>query len=110
MRQIILILSLFISYTLTAQSANDIKNNPNVYIWGEGEGSSLRLADEKALVDLSSQIVSHVTGKKRTDIINIQEGNDAKSKVSFEEVMETYTSCKRCSRHVASTSRTKYVS
>ena len=74
-----------------AQSYSQIKSSPE-YLWGEGEGETLRLADDKAMVDLISQIAVHVSGEKRTTVTNKQEGQGAKSHVSFEQVMKTYSS------------------
>lgn len=76
---------------VNAQSYSQIKSSPE-YLWGEGEGETLRLADDKAMLDLVSQIAVHVSGEKRTTVTNKQEGQGAKSHVSFEQVMKTYSS------------------
>lgn len=88
-------ISMFLLVTLVfvanAQSYSEIKTSP-LYLWGEGEGETLRLADDQALVDLISQIAVHVSGEKSTIIINDQKGQNVKSQVSFEQKMRTYSS------------------
>lgn len=82
---------LLIALVAHAQSASQIKASSE-YLWGEGEGETLRLADDNAMVDLTSQIAVHVSGEKRTVVSNIQNGQNVKSQVGFEQIMKTYTS------------------
>lgn len=88
-------ISIFLLVSLTlvanAQSYSEIKSSLE-YLWGEGEGETLRLADEQALVDLISQIAVHVSGEKSTTMSNEQNGLNVKSHIKFEQVMKTYSS------------------
>lgn len=78
-------------FVSNAQSYSEIKSSPE-YLWGEGEGETLRLADDQALVDLISQIAVHVSGEKSTTMSNEQNGQNVKSHIKFEQVMKTYSS------------------
>lgn len=91
MRQFLVVLLTFLAFDLVAQSASEIMNDSN-YIWGEGEASSLRLADDNAIADLSSQIAMHVISGTSTSVSNIQDGHNVKSKIEFEKIMKTYSS------------------
>lgn len=87
----LLAISLLMTFVTNAQSASQIKASSE-YLWGEGVGETLRLADDNAMVDLTSQIAVHVSGEKRTVVSNTHVGQDVKSQVSFEQIMKTYTS------------------
>lgn len=90
-RFISIFLLVSLAFVSNAQSYSEIKSSPE-YLWGEGEGETLRLADDQALVDLISQIAVHVSGEKSTTISNKQQGQNVKSQVSFEQKMRTYSS------------------
>ncbi|MBR4887302.1 MAG: LPP20 family lipoprotein [Muribaculaceae bacterium] len=90
-RFISIFLLVSLAFVSNAQSYSEIKSSPE-YLWGEGEGETLRLADDQALVDLISQIAVHVSGEKSTTISNEQKGQNVKSQVSFEQKMRTYSS------------------
>ena len=90
-RFISIFLLVSLAFVSNAQSYSEIKSSPE-YLWGEGEGETLRLADDQALVDLISQIAVHVSGEKSTTIINDHKGQNVKSQVSFEQKMRTYSS------------------
>lgn len=90
-RFISILLLVSLAFVSNAQSYSEIKSSPE-YLWGEGEGETLRLADDQALVDLISQIAVHVSGEKSTTISNKQQGQNVKSQVSFEQKMRTYSS------------------
>ena len=90
-RYIYFLFCLCLATQLSAQSVSQIKNDP-AYIWGEGEGETLHLADENAIMNLSSEVAQHVTGVKRSSVHNLNDGKKVKSLVQFEQVMETYTS------------------
>lgn len=85
------VICLLLTFVANAQSVSQIKASSE-YLWGEGEGETLRLADDDAMVDLTSQIAVHVSGEKRTVVSNIQDGQNVKSYVSFDQIMKTYTS------------------
>ena len=77
-RFISIFLLVSLAFVSNAQSYSEIKSSPE-YLWGEGEGETLRLADDQALVDLISQIAVHVSGEKSTTISNKQQGQNVKS-------------------------------
>lgn len=85
----LLILSVVVN--LYAQTVSQIKNDPE-YLWGEGEGETLQLADDVALNDLTSLIATHVSGVKRTVVSNLQAGKEVSSLVQYEQIMKTYSS------------------
>lgn len=74
-----------------AQFAGDnIKNNPE-YIWGEGRGNTVDVADRDALAELVSQVSLFVKREGSLVIDNVQAGKDVKSEVKYESVMKTYS-------------------
>lgn len=90
-RFISIFLLVSLAFVSNAQSYSEIKSSPE-YLWGEGEGETLRLADDQALVDLISQIAVHVSGEKSTTMSNEHNGQNVKSYIKFEQVMKTYSS------------------
>lgn len=82
-----------------AQSVSQIKDDPN-YIWGEGSGSSVRIADKEALEQLSQQISITISSDIRMKISNEQYGTDeVKSNIVFEKVMNTYSTATLSNTH-----------
>ena len=49
-----------ISSTLTAQTPEEVKADPDQFIWGEGAGPTVKKADDEALMMLISQISARV--------------------------------------------------
>lgn len=90
-RFISIFLLVSLAFVSNAQSYSEIKSS-HEYLWGEGEGETLRLADDQALVDLISQIAVHVSGEKSTIMSNEQNGQNVQSHIKFEQVMKTYSS------------------
>lgn len=71
-----------------AQSIESIKTDRETYIWGEGTGSSVKIADQAALADIIGQISTQVesaTEGKTTEI------NDD-FKRTWSDVVKTYSS------------------
>ncbi|MEA3500399.1 MAG: LPP20 family lipoprotein, partial [Candidatus Marinimicrobia bacterium] len=58
----ILIITILFSVMINAQSSKQIKKSDN-YIWGVGEGRTIRQADKRAIDDLISQISVRVESK-----------------------------------------------
>ncbi len=82
-----------------AQSINQIKEDPD-YIWGEGTGSSERIADKEALEQLSQQISITIASDTRMKITNEQhDADDVKSDIVFEKVMNTYSTATLSNTH-----------
>lgn len=82
--------SLFVLSTY-GQSYSQIKASDD-YLWGEGQGETLKVAKDNAMLDLISKIAVHVSGEKSTIVSNQQIGKEVKSEVSFAQVMKTYSS------------------
>lgn len=77
----LLLASLFVSLSVSAQDFESIKNDPS-YVWGQGSGESLQSADDNAVKDLVSQISMNIDNQTETTISNEQRGDEAKSSVS----------------------------
>ena len=89
-RLISLFLASLVVLGINAQSYSQIKSSKE-YLWGEGDGETLKMAKDNAMLDLISQIAVHVTGEKSTTVTNQQKGQDVKSEVSFAQVMKSYS-------------------
>lgn len=74
-RTLVIFAFLASSCYLSAQIAEEIKNNPSV-IWAEGTGSSLQDADKMALTEISHQISVEVSAK--TSRVSMNDGNEHK--------------------------------
>lgn len=101
MKKLSLIIALvLVSWTVAlAQSVDQIKDDPD-YIYGEGSGSSVRIADKEALEQLSQQISITIASDTRTKITNEQRGADfVKSDIVFEKVMSTYSTATLSNTH-----------
>lgn len=77
----LLLASLFVSLSVSAQDFESIKSDPS-YVWGQGSGESLQSADDNAVKDLVSQISMNIDNQTETTISNEQRGDEAKSSVS----------------------------
>lgn len=99
-KHVILLVIILASWTMAlAQSVSQVKENPD-YIWGEGSGSSVRVADKEALEQLSQQISITIASDTRTKITNEQHGaDDVKSDIVFEKVMNTYSTATLSNTH-----------
>lgn len=99
-KHVILLVIILASWTMAlAQSVSQVKENPD-YIWGEGSGNSVRVADKEALEQLSQQISITIASDTRTKITNEQHGaDDVKSDIVFEKVMNTYSTATLSNTH-----------
>ncbi len=75
------------SLALYAQSPEEIKADPEQYIWGEGEGPTRKKADDEALMMLISQISSRVEGS--FEMIQTEADKNYKEKV--QSIVKTYS-------------------
>ncbi len=73
------------------QTISTIKSNPS-YIWGEGKGETIRLADQAALAELLNQISVSLSNEISTKVVNEQVGTEARSLVEYKNMMKTYSS------------------
>jgi hypothetical protein len=69
----VLIITILFPLIINAQSVEKIKRSNN-YIWGIGEGQTIRQADKRAIDDLISQISVRVESKF-TNIVKEKDGN-----------------------------------
>lgn len=92
MRQLLLlfILSLFTSPLLHAQSVEEIQNSKE-YIWGTGNASTLKKADNEALAALISQISTNVSSQFSQLTEGGTEGDKATVDETFKSVINTYS-------------------
>lgn len=89
--RLVLVFALFIiSNNTNSQTISAIKSNPS-YIWGEGKGESIRLADQAALTELLNQISVSLSSEVSTKVINEQQGINVRSLVEYKNIMKTYS-------------------
>lgn len=87
----ILVFVLFVTTgNADAQTISSIKSDPS-YIWGEGKGETIRLADQEALTELLNQIYVSLSNEVSTKIVNEQHGIEARSLVEYKNIMKTYS-------------------
>ncbi|MBO5881496.1 MAG: hypothetical protein J6Q57_07730 [Paraprevotella sp.] len=84
-------MSLLYPLIMHAQTIEEIIQDEEQYIWGEGLGATQKEAKENALHDLSSKISLHVSSVDVGYISNEQKNSEINSYVSFERKMQTYS-------------------
>lgn len=82
--------SLFITPILYAQSIEEIQNSKD-YIWGTGNASTLKKADNEALAALISQISTNVSSQFSQLTEGGTEGDKATVDETFKSVINTYS-------------------
>ena len=91
-KHLLIPLSLLLWLNVFSQSAEEIKNNRKEYIYGEGVGSTVQLADRQALSELVSQISVTVESDFTHEVIEEGQGS---GKSSFHDrvlsVVNTYS-------------------
>ena len=75
---------------LQAQSIEEIQTSSE-YIWGTGNGSTLKKADQEALAALISQISTNVSSKFEQLTEGGQEGGEITTNETFKSVINTYS-------------------
>ena len=92
MRKLLLftILSLFIFPFLRAQSVEEIQNSKD-YIWGTGNATTLKKADNEALAALISQISTNVSSQFSQLTEGGTDGDQATVDETFKSVINTYS-------------------
>ena len=73
-----------------AQSVEEIQTDP-AYIWGTGNASTLRKADQEALAALTSQISTSVSSKFEQLTQGGTNGDEATVEETFQSVINTYS-------------------
>ncbi len=85
------ILLLIVPILSNAQNPDDIRNNISEYIYGDGVGTTLAIADDAALVDLLRKISVTVKGDFISREKESTTGKDFNFESSYESIIKTYT-------------------
>ena len=80
----------FTSYAEWAQAIEEIQNSKE-YIWGTGNASTLKKADNDALAALISQISTNVSSQFSQLTEGGTDGQDANVSETFKSVINTYS-------------------
>lgn len=89
--KLLLTVILNLAYLLAgAQSVEEIQTDP-AYIWGTGNASTLRKADQEALAALTSQISTSVSSKFEQLTQGGTNGDEATVEETFQSVINTYS-------------------
>ena len=89
MKHLFLLLLLFASIRLAAQTANEVKSSQGKYYWGEGSGTTLEKADRMALRQLIEMISVQVESKFE---LRQEFGRGIESREKYRSVLRTYSS------------------
>jgi len=89
---LILIIGLFAFSTNNAQTIEQIKNDHQQYLWGEGSGVTLSQADQVALQNLISQISTTVESEFNYLYEGKQTGKDVNDDTKVQIIVKTYSS------------------
>ena len=81
--------ALILSFVSFAQTIDEIKNS-DLYLWGEGSGSTIRSADKEALSDLISKITVNVSSQ----FVKEAAETDAEYNERVNSIVKTYSSAK----------------
>lgn len=84
---------------VVAQSVNEIKADTS-YVWGEGFGSTVKLAEREALEQVMQQIKMNIKHESEMRVANEQTGAEtANTSIKFESVMNTYSTATLTNTH-----------
>ena len=89
-RRFITFVFLFISSAILAQSVEEIQQSPD-FLWGTGNASTLKKADNDALAALVSQISTKVSASFEQLTEGTTEGDKAVADETFKSVIHTYS-------------------
>lgn len=88
-------LFVFASIAANAQSVEEIKNQRDRYLWGEGTGQSLKRADDEALADLISQISVVVSSSFENEVnetkVKTADGSESAFEQNVRGIISTYS-------------------
>lgn len=87
----ILLISCILSSVSIAQSVDEIKQNRDVYLWGEGTGATLKKADQEALAMLISQISTTVDSRFEQLQDETRKNNSFEFREKVHSVINTYS-------------------
>jgi len=91
MKYIFIILALFPTLLVNAQSIEQIKANTQTYIWGEGTGATLKTADNEALSFLISQVSTQVESSFELLKRELTKNNESEITEKVNSVVKTYS-------------------
>lgn len=92
MQRILLTLSLIVTIIyLPAQTVEEIRQDRDTYIWGEGIGATLKKADQNALSMLTNQISTTVESKYEQFTTQDRENDEYELKEKIRSVIKTYS-------------------
>ncbi len=89
-KRILLIILLCPSLSILAQSVSDIQQDPS-YLWGTGNGTTLKQADDNALAALVSQISTSVSSRFEQLIDEKKEGDQIATQERVSSIIRTYS-------------------
>lgn len=89
-KRILLIILLCPSLSIHAQSVSDIQQDPS-YLWGTGNGTTLKQADDNALAALVSQISTSVSSRFEQLIDEKKEGDQIATQERVSSIIRTYS-------------------
>lgn len=102
MKRILVTIVLFVGMCcagVMAQTVDEIKADTS-YVYGEGDGSTERLADRRALEEILQQIQMKINHESEIRIANEQTGAEtANTSIKFESVMNTYSTATLTNTH-----------
>lgn len=85
----LIIFNLLLSvWVVSGQSVDAIKMDRQTYIWGEGRGSTLKVADQNALADIIGQLSVQVESSFQ---MSVSGDSDKTLKQTIDEVVKTYS-------------------
>ena len=77
-------------FSLSAQTVEEIQQSDN-YLWGTGNGTTLRQADNEALASLISQISTNVSSQFEQVLEEEKTNGEIESKDKFKSIINTYS-------------------
>ena len=89
-KRILLIILLCPSLSIHAQSVSDIQQDPS-YLWGTGNGATLKQADDNALAALVSQISTTVSSRFEQLIDEKKENDQIATQEQVSSIIRTYS-------------------
>lgn len=89
-KRILLIILLCPTMSLLGQSVKDIQQDPS-YLWGTGNGTTLKQADDNALAALVSQISTNVSSRFEQLIDEKKEGDQIATQERVSSIIRTYS-------------------
>jgi hypothetical protein len=87
----LVVVSILFSVVSFAQSVDEIKAQRDIYLWGEGSGTTLKRADEEALADLISQISVSVSSSFENEVSQVTVNGETDFEREVRSIISTYS-------------------